>query len=255
VPGAVPGGIIWGILNVSGNCLELLMIMKDEFRSSRYFLSPLVFGAGLILFFFGIGPRLGATEAGTEIFPHDIATLRRISGQTYLLPGLATINGPTDSDMGDRTIVHFELTSTPQIVTSARLVFDFTYYESEANSLGDRPGVIDLYGFFGDGNVSTDEWNEGSLLISQIVTATGNSQSGTAEFDLTSFLQSANSSSAPFASFDLRRGNDSGPFSIPVTPSSADIRLYLVPEPQFAWLAVTVGGVFRCLGRCRSELF
>lgn len=131
----------------------------------------------------------------TIIDATDITGLRSFNGgaDVFLLAFLQVKSGTED-----RVVGHYDIGGLSGTVPTT--TFDIPIANIDA---GPPDGIFEVYNFAGDGMVSTDEWDAGTLFH----TFTG-IQGGiqTLSVDVTSLLQAAVDAGNPFLSFSLRAG-------------------------------------------------
>ena len=127
----------------------------------------------------------------------DITGLRSSNnGGSVILLNFAAVNASNE----DRTVVHFELSTLSGVVPRATLNIPVANLDP-----GGQDGNFDVYSFFGDGVVSTDEWDSGVLFQSfsglQDVRET-------LLVDISRLVQASVNRNIPFLSFNFRGSVD-----------------------------------------------
>ena len=156
----------------------------------------------------------------TSILPSDSIGLRNNGSGAFLL-GFENVNSYSE----DRTITHFNISTLAGIVNNATL--NLQVYSIDLN------GVLEIYSFPGDGTVSTDEWNSGTIF--NTVTSIPQNVYHNLSINITSLLQSYIDSSDSYISFNFRGVSsriglgDSGIYG--TEGISIDYDIAPVPEP------------------------
>ncbi|MBP7002120.1 hypothetical protein [Amaricoccus sp.] len=134
------------------------------------------------------------TAEAATIHASSITGLRDISNEILVLGFQAAKKFP---DMEDRTIAHFDVTTLTAAPRFAKLVIPLS--NSDPNG---EDGALKVYSFAGDGVVSVDEWNSGSLVrkFSHL------GQPGRLEVDVTQLVAAALASGDQYLSFAYRAG-------------------------------------------------
>lgn len=159
----------------------------------------------------------------------DSAGLRSFDGGTTIIPLTFTrAFGGTE----DRGIEHFDISGISAPVSSATL--DIEVYSLDPN------GQLDIYHFAGDGAVSIDEWDVGTLAFSQ--TGIAESSYIPLSFNITSILQAYLTAGESFLSFNYRGpgsrvdfgltsgiGTEASVLNVSTVPQ-------VVPVPAAVWL-------------------
>ncbi|MDT4289654.1 hypothetical protein RO575_08790 [Methylomonas sp. MO1] len=164
-------------------------------------------------------------EAAT-ITPTDMTGLRSFDGgANVLLLGFDAVKLGTE----DRTLVHFDISGLTGILPSSSLSIPI-------ESLDPEPGIFKIYSFAGDGVVSTDEWNMGTLF--HVFTDV---YGGFLSIDTSILLQTAVDNGESYLSFSFRGGN-SVRYWLSDIVGLPEPSITIVPLPGAFWLFYT------CLG-------
>jgi hypothetical protein len=129
----------------------------------------------------------------------------------------------------DRDIAHFSIQGL-SLVAHASMTIPLEEFDP-----GPPLGVFDVYDFYGDGVVSTDEWNAGTLL-QHFDTVDGDYPVLTV--DVTSALNAGIQQNKPYLSFNFRAGSGSDRYflgaaaGVPGGLPNASISITPVPEPS-----------------------
>lgn len=138
----------------------------------------------------------GASAASLD--PSDMRGLRDLGSVPPLILDFSAVKGATE----DRTVAHFDLAGFAGPVLSASLNLSMQNQDDFAS-------VLDIYTFAGDGTVSLDEWNSGTLFT----TLTGLLGSPVNPVvDITALLNAAIGNGDSYLSFNLRNEEDEGRF-------------------------------------------
>jgi hypothetical protein len=171
---------------------------------------------------------MAASSAGfaedIRVNPRQMTGLRSFSGTTsgaFLLSFNAVKRGTED-----RTVAHFGLAGLRNI-QSATLNIDVDDIDP-----GAPYGQFDVYSFAGDGVVSVDEWNAGTLFHSFKNVNGGHLL---LSVDATSILQNAVTRGDNFLSFSFRDGNGNDRYWLRAPNDPCDIA-----DPDAAYMMVTV---------------
>ncbi|MCA9215031.1 MAG: hypothetical protein KDB27_18305 [Planctomycetales bacterium] len=170
-------------------------------------------------------------EAGEIVFAADGRGLRRFNDSPALVLSFMAVKQGTE----DRTILHFEMPQPQSDVDKVWLTLPIRNIDFEDARLG-------IYEFAGDGEVSSDEWDIGTLLVEETAPPGGS----LVTVDVTNSFRDHLLNSDQFASFNLRALNSSRlDFGSGFTFERPF--LYVVPEPSTAvWpLMVTLVALFR----------
>ncbi len=170
--------------------------------------------------------------------PPDVAK----DGIADLALDLSTVEALNDPSMEERGIVEFDISQFSQGVQDASLTLPVF------SSYGPYPFQIDAYSYSGDGLLTVDDWNLGSMF-----TSFSYSQQTSITLDVTNVLNSLSSGHANNAGFRFVYPVAStspynspylafGSLEVPVpTPTPATLTVTPVPEPSI--LVLLVGGV------------
>jgi len=131
---------------------------------------------------------------GTPVPLDSVTGLRSTDGGATVL--LLTFSAVKKTE--DRTIAHFDISSLSGTNLNATLVIPIQNIDPD-----DPTGTFDVYSFQGDGAVSIDEWNSGTL-IHHLTGISGSKQ--TLKCDVSTPLNNAITSNANHLSFNFRHG-------------------------------------------------
>ncbi len=183
---------------------------------------------------------LATSATATTLDPTDMRGIRESAGCAPLcLLDFSAVKGGTE----DRTIAHFDISGLGSPVTGATLELSMQNQDGAT-----FPSTLDIYSFAGDGTVSTDEFNSGSLFT----TLTGILGSPTQpSVDITSVLNTAIGNGDTYLSFNLRNEPGEGRFFLghviggtfgtgsSAGPTFIDIEMPAVPLPAGGALLVS----------------
>jgi hypothetical protein len=128
------------------------------------------------------------------ITPTDVTGLRSFDrGGNVLLLGFSAVKLGTE----DRTVAHFDISKFPFLHSNLTIPL-------QNIDPGGPDGILEVYSFFGDGEVSTDEWSVGTFLTS-FGGLTDEFQ--TVSVDIFDLLKTARTGHNQYLSFSLRAGN------------------------------------------------
>ena len=136
-------------------------------------------------------------EASTQITitPTDMTGLRSL-GSLFVLSFEAV---KKVGNLEDRTVAHFYVGGLPEALPNASLSIPVDNIDP-----GTPGGIFEVYSFVGDGMVSTDEWDAGTLFHAF---AGLPGERLTLSVDITELLQSAIENGDSYLSFNFRAGN------------------------------------------------
>lgn len=100
------------------------------------------------------------------------------------------------TSLKQRAVAHFSLASLPGTIETATL--NIGLYNIDGGGPG---GILNLFSFAGDGTVSTDEWDVGTLVHS--FTGIGG-EFNMLSLDITALVQAAVAASQPYLGFSFR---------------------------------------------------
>jgi hypothetical protein len=131
----------------------------------------------------------------------DPVEMRGIREDSYIpiLLNFSAIKETSRFELKDRTVAHFDITPLTGDFSDSTLNIGILNLDPEP-----PPGILDVYVFSGDGTVSTDELNIGSLFHS-FSGLSGVVQ--TLTVDISELLTTANLNGDSFISFNLRALN------------------------------------------------
>jgi hypothetical protein len=155
------------------------------------------------------------------------------SGANVTVLTFETVKPALPDGFEDRNVMHFAMDDVAIYVSSAVL-------EIAVSNLDDAEplGAIELHAFAGDGVVSADEWDSGTLIHTFDEIGGGVS---TLSVDVSGLFQQAEQFEVPFLSFRLRGLEDR--FFLGAGSAGADVALVLAPEPASAAMLVTGAAV------------
>ena len=186
----------------------------------------------LSIFSFMLAMSVNQAAFSTVLNASDSTGLRSFdSGATVIELTFERAFGGTE----DRTITHFDISGLSGTVTNASL--DLSVYSL------DPGGVLELYSFDGDGTVSVDEWDLGSLIHS--FTSISQYTYQDLSLDITSLLQDYIDAGSDYLSFNFRGPGsriDLGDSGAGTAPTVINYELASVPEPFTLGLLLT--GIF-----------
>lgn len=163
--------------------------------------------------------------AGTVLTPTEMRGLR--NGR--LLDFSAVKNGTTD-----RTIVHYNISSIGEPIDQASLTIPL-------GDIDPNPpyGTFEVFAFNGDGVVSGDEWNSGTLFH----TFTGiGGWYPVLQCDVTNLLKDAVNRNVPFLSFNFRAGTGTDRYWLGDIQGLPYPTITIIPEPC-TLLLLGIGGL------------
>lgn len=157
----------------------------------------------------------------------DITGLRKFPGQPPLLLDFQAVKLTED-----RTVAHFDVRSLRSAPSQASLFIPILNIDA-----GGADGTFEVYKFAGDGVVSVDEWDSGSLVRSYARL----DQPGTLRLDVTEVLAAALSAGDDFVSFNYRVGAGSDRWWLGSTSQLPDSTIQAIPLP--AALPLLIGSI------------
>jgi len=172
---------------------------------------------------------ISTAATASIITPTDMTGLRSFDGgANVLLLSFDAVKSGTE----DRTIAHFDISSLTYMPQSS--IFDIPIDNIDPGLPG---GIFEVYAFAGDGVVSIDEWNAGSLIHTFYGIEGGYS---TLSFDITTLLQNAYTNGDTYLSFNFRAGDGTDRFWLSDVVGIAEPTITsTVPVPAAFWLFVT----------------
>jgi len=165
-------------------------------------------------------------RAGADTLPlDDFRSLRNGGVLTFASAKLYT---------EDRVLMHFYTGDLSGPVPKATLLIPTANWDYTYAPTPDYVGIVNLYTFSGDGIVSRDEWNAGTLFE----TVGGLTEPNLLlEFDVTSLLQGVVDSGGQYLSFNLRAGSRARFwFGYSVGLPNPSITISTIPVPSAATL-------------------
>ncbi|MCC5611878.1 hypothetical protein LC612_35390 [Nostoc sp. CHAB 5834] len=161
----------------------------------------------------------------------DITGLRKFQSSEALLLSFDAVKNA--SNFEDRTIAHFAIKQLSK-TTPFKTILDIPVDNFDE---GLPFGTFEIYYFAGDGKVSTDEWNAGTLFQ----TLTGiDGDKATLSVDVTSLLQNALDNNNDFLSFNFRAGSGTDRYFLSDSVGLPEPTLSLTSQPVRE--PATVGG-------------
>lgn len=144
---------------------------------------------------------IGKVEEYWLVRPESMTGLRQWSDEPVIMLEFGSVMTETE----DRTVAHFNLAGLPASVPYTELHIPLHNLDE-----GGLAGTFDVYVFEGDGNVSINEWNAGTLHRS----FNSVENPGALILDITQVLQSAIDSDAPYLSFRFTGGTGSDRYNL-----------------------------------------
>ncbi len=167
----------------------------------------------------GRGGDTGAASAMVEVAAAHASGLRSFdNGVNVIALTHLSINAGTE----DRTVMHFAVTDLPASISTAILKIPVVNIDA-----GLPLGTLEVYPFAGDGNVSPDEWDAGTLLADL-----WNIPGGvyTISLDVTSVVKEVVAAAEPYVSFSLRGGPSGDRYNMGVGGGAGgDPSLLIIP--------------------------
>ena len=193
---------------VTGEQVNLVNLhwTEDDFKyraieCRAYHHSGNEYQAGKLLNYYVHNTELGQVSRSWIVRPWEMTGLRQLPDESVIILDFDAVKTYTE----DRTVAHFKIDQMPISVPATELVIRLNNIDQ-----GHPAGTFDVFVFSGDGVISIDEWDAGTLHTSFY----GIENPGELRLDVTEVLQQAIDNGNSYLSFRFTGGAGTDRYSL-----------------------------------------